>query len=70
MMSSTEDCLNSDLIDEKVLETLIIASVRTLKQGIKKCGREEVSKLELLKSLNYIIVESGLPKMTAQSINI
>ena len=70
MMSSTEDCLNSDLIDEKVLETLIIASVRTLKQGIKKCGREEVSKLELLKTLNYIIVESGLPKMTAQSINI
>ena len=70
MMSSTEDCLNSDLIDEKALETLIIASVRTLKQGIKKCGREEVSKLELLKSLNYIIVESGLPKMTAQSINI
>ena len=70
MMSSTEDCLNSDLIDEKALETLIIASVRTLKQGIKKCGREEVSKLELLKTLNYIIVESGLPKMTAQSINI
>ena len=70
MMSSTEDWLNSDLIDEKALETLIIASVRTLKQGIKKCGREEVSKLELLKSLNYIIVESGLPKMTAQSINI
>ena len=29
MMSSTEDCLNSDLIDEKALETLIIASVRT-----------------------------------------
>ena len=70
MMSSTEDWLNSDLIDEKALETLIIASVRTLKQGIKKCGREEVSKLELLKTLNYIIVESGLPKMTAQSINI
>ena len=69
-MSSTEDCLNSDLIDGKALETLIIASVRTLKQGIKKCGREEVSKLELLKTLNYIIVESGLPKMTAQSINI
>ena len=69
-MSSTEDWLNSDLIDEKALETLIIASVRTLKQGIKKCGREEVSKLELLKTLNYIIVESGLPKMTAQSINI
>ena len=70
MMSSTEDWLNSDLIDEKALETLIIASVRTLKQGIKKCGREEVSKLELLKTLSYIIVESGLPKMTAQSINI
>ena len=70
MMSSTEDWLNSDLIDEKALETLIIASVRTLKQGIKKCGREEVSKLELLKTLNYIIVESGLPNMTAQSINI
>ena len=45
MTSSTEDCLNSDLFDGKALETLIIASVRTLKRGNKKCGREEVSKL-------------------------
>ena len=29
----------------KTLETLIIASIKTLKQGNKKCGREEVSKL-------------------------
>ena len=45
MTSSTEDCLNFDLIDGKALETLIMASVRTLKWGNKKCGREEVSKL-------------------------
>ena len=45
MTSSTEDCLNSGLFDGKVLETLIIASLRRLKQGNKKCGREEVSKL-------------------------
>ena len=44
-MSFTEDNLNSDLIDGKALETLIIASVRTLKRGNNKCGREEVSKL-------------------------
>ena len=44
-MSSMEGCLNSDLIDGKALQTLITASVRTLKQGINKCGREEVSKL-------------------------
>ena len=45
MTSSTEDCLNSDLFDGKALETLIIASVRSLKQGNKKSGREEVSNL-------------------------
>ena len=45
MTSSTEHCLNSDLIDRKALETLIIASVRTLKWGNKKCGGEEVSEL-------------------------
>ena len=45
MTSTTEDCLNSDLFDGKALETLIIASVRTLKRGNKKCGREEISKL-------------------------
>ena len=45
MTSSTEDCLNSDLINGEALETLIIASARTLKRGNKKCGREEVSKL-------------------------
>ena len=44
-MSSMEDCINSDLFDGKALETLIIAPVRTLKQGNTKCGREEVSKL-------------------------
>ena len=45
MASSTEDCLNSDLSRGKALEALIIASVRTLKRGNKKCGSEEVSKL-------------------------
>ena len=28
MMSSKEDCLNSDLVDGKALETLIIAYVK------------------------------------------
>ena len=45
MTSSTEDCLHSDLFDGKALETLIIASVRTLNRGNKKCDREEVSKV-------------------------
>ena len=45
MTSSTEDWLKSDLINGKALETLIIASVRTLKRGNKKYGKEEVSKL-------------------------
>ena len=45
MTSSMEDCLNSDLIGGKALETLITASIRTLKRGNKKCGRKEVSKL-------------------------
>ena len=45
MTSSTKDCLNSDLINGKALETLIIAPVRTLKRRNKKFGREEVSKL-------------------------
>ena len=45
MISSSVDCLNSDLIDGKALETLIIASVRTLQRGNKKRGRKEVSKL-------------------------
>ena len=108
MTSSTEDWLNSDLIAGKALGTLIIASVRTLKQRTKKCGREEVSKLvndtlcnEICKdlfnkTLNNLIEKHfikcniisnrkclsltkdselnyrriGLPKMTAQSINI
>ena len=45
MTLSMEDCLNSDLLNGKALETLIIAPVRKLKRGNKKCGREEVSKL-------------------------
>ena len=45
MTSSTDGCLNSDLFDGKALETLIIASARTLKPRNKKCGREEASKL-------------------------
>ena len=42
MTSYTED---SDLVDGKVLGTLVIASVKKLKRGNKKCAREEVSKL-------------------------
>ena len=45
MTSSAEDNLNSELIDRKALETLIITSVRTLKRENKKCDREEASKL-------------------------
>ena len=45
MTSSTEDWLNSDLIHGKALETLITVSVRSLKRGNKKCGKEDVSKL-------------------------
>ena len=45
MTSSAEDCLNFDLFDGKALETLIIAAIRKLKRGNKKCGRGEVSKL-------------------------
>ena len=45
MTWSTDDWLSSDLLDGKAFETLIIASVRTLKRGNKKRGREEVSKL-------------------------
>ena len=45
MTSFTEDNLNSDLSMEKHLKHSIIASVRTLKRGNKKCGREEVSKV-------------------------
>ena len=46
MSSSTEACLNPYLIDEEELETLLIASVRALKRGNKKWGREVVSKLK------------------------
>lgn len=46
MMSITEDNLNSEIIEEKALETIINALVRTLKRRNKKCGREEVSKLQ------------------------
>ena len=42
MTSHTEDNLNSDLIDGKALETLIIGSVRILKRGNRKCSREQV----------------------------
>ena len=45
MTSCTVDCLYSDLIDGKALETPIMASVRTLKRRNKKRGWEEVSKL-------------------------
>ena len=42
------------MIDGKALETLIVASVRTLKRGNKKCGREEVLKLVNNTSCNEI----------------
>ena len=35
MTSFVEDNLNSDLIDGKVLEAMIIGSIRTLKAGIR-----------------------------------
>ena len=57
MTSSTEDNLNSDLIDGKALEKLIIVSVKTLKRGNKKCGREEVSKLVTNNFCNKICKE-------------
>ena len=44
-MSFKEYNANSDLIDGKALETLIIASVRILKRGNKKCVTGNVSKL-------------------------
>ena len=55
MMSFTEDNLNFDLIDGIALETLIIASARTLKQGNMKYGREEVSKLVSDSSCNKFV---------------
>ena len=55
MMSFTKDNLNSDLIDGIALEILIIASVRTLKRGNKKYGREEVSKLVSDSSCNEFV---------------
>ena len=44
MTSFTEENLYSNLIDKKALETLIMTSVKTLKQGNIKCDKEEVSK--------------------------
>ena len=35
MTSFMKDNLNSDLTDGKVLETIIIGSIRTLKKGIR-----------------------------------
>ena len=62
MTSFTEDNLNSDLSMEKHLKHLIIASVRTLKRGNKKCGREEVSKLVNDFSCNDICMNLFLTK--------
>ena len=45
MTPYTKGCLNFDLIDGKTIQTLIIASVRTLKQANEKYAREEISKL-------------------------
>ena len=42
MTSFTKNNINSDLIDEKALGTLIMASVRTSKRLNIKCGREDV----------------------------
>ena len=44
MTPFTEDNLYSDLINGKAVQTLITASVRTLKLGYKKCSSEAVSK--------------------------
>ena len=32
-------------VEDRELETLIIASIQALKQGNKKCGKDEVSRL-------------------------
>ena len=45
MTSYRKGCLNFDLIHGKTIQTLIIASVRTLKQANEKYAREEISKL-------------------------
>ena len=45
MTSYTKGCLNFDLIDVKTIQTLLIASVRTLKRENEKYAREEISKL-------------------------
>ena len=43
---SGREGLNSEIIDGKAFETLIITSIRTLKLGRTKRGREKVSKLD------------------------
>ena len=40
MTSFAEDNLNSDLTDGKVLEAIIIGSIRTLKEGIRNIVRK------------------------------
>ena len=40
MTSFVEDNLNSDLIDGTVFEAMIIGSIRTLKEGIRKIVRK------------------------------
>ena len=45
MTSENPDMLYPIAVEEKELEMLIIASIRTLKRGNKKCGNEEVFNL-------------------------
>ena len=42
MTSENPDMLYPIAVEEKELEMLIIASIRTMKRGNKKCGNEEV----------------------------
>ena len=44
-MESITDETNNHFVNDKDLEILVIASVKTLKRGNKKCGREEVYRL-------------------------
>ena len=50
----TSSRYNNDRINKTKLQTLIAASIHTLKQNNKKCGNEEVFELVLESLENYI----------------
>ena len=55
------DTSSSNTVDIAELQTLILASIQTLKQNNKKCGTEEVFQL-VLESLDSDIVRNLLIK--------